>query len=143
VIVIIPWDSGWPEDVDGDLHVKYLYVKVNCRYNNDSQYTVFTFAPYQAQLRGMAMSATALGPAHEGAQNFCTHTYMRHAVPLKNIYMKHATVCSSVVFYVIVSARSKLFCGPSYAAAAQINMTCARASHPNSQRAGMQWRRPG
>jgi hypothetical protein len=45
VTVIIPWDSKWPKDVDGDLHVKYLYAKVNCRYNIDSRYTVFTFTP--------------------------------------------------------------------------------------------------
>jgi hypothetical protein len=44
VIVIIPWDSGWPKVIDGDLHVKYLHAKVNCRYNIDSRYTVFTFA---------------------------------------------------------------------------------------------------
>jgi hypothetical protein len=45
VIKIIPWDSGWPKDVDGDLHVKYLYAKVSCRYNMNSRYTVFTFVP--------------------------------------------------------------------------------------------------
>jgi hypothetical protein len=45
VIKILPWDSEWPKDVDGDLQVKYLYANVSCRYNINSRYTVLTFAP--------------------------------------------------------------------------------------------------
>jgi hypothetical protein len=62
VIKILPWDSEWPKDVDGDLQVKYLYAKVSCRYNINSRYTVLTFAP----CFGVAEKKTVAGKGFTG-----------------------------------------------------------------------------
>jgi hypothetical protein len=100
--------------------------------------------PKQTRLRGMPWVLPPRAQPMKGPEFLFAYIYEACSSPQYiYIYMRHAVIYSATVFYVHCFGSLKAFCGPSYAAAAQINMTCARASHPNSQRAGMQWRRTG